>query len=69
MVVPGIEGFVTIGMVLVIYGATEAIGAYGLLAVFAAGFTFRRYEFDHEMHTAVHHGADTAGKRSNCLSC
>ena len=52
----------TIGMVLLIYGVAEAIGAYGLLAVFAAGFTFRRYEFTHEMHRAVHHGAEIAGK-------
>lgn len=57
-----LEGFVTIGMVLVIYGLTEAVGAYGLLAVFASGFTFRRYEFDHEMHRPVHHGAEAAGK-------
>ena len=56
-----LEGFVTIGVVLLIYGLTEAIGAYGLLAVFAAGFTFRRYEFDHEMHAPVHHGAEAAG--------
>ena len=62
-----LEGFVTIGMVLVIYGATEAIGAYGLLAVFAAGFTFRRYEFDHEMHRPVHHGAEAAGKTLELL--
>ena len=38
-----LEGFVTIGIVLIIYGVTEAIGTYGLLAVFAAGFSFRRY--------------------------
>ena len=67
LVSPELEGFVTIGMVLVIYGAIEAIGAYGLLAVFAAGFTFRRYEFDHEMHRAVHHGADAAGKTLELL--
>lgn len=62
-----LEGFVTIGMVLVIYGLIEAIGAYGLLAVFAAGFTFRRYEFDHEMHRPVHHGAEAAGKTLELL--
>jgi NhaP-type Na+/H+ or K+/H+ antiporter len=56
-----LEGFVTLGIVLVIYGVSEAIGAYGLLAVFAAGFTFRRYEFDHVMHRPVHHGAEAAG--------
>jgi NhaP-type Na+/H+ or K+/H+ antiporter len=55
-------GVVAIGLSLVIYGATEALGAYGLLAVFAAGFTFRRYEFDHRLHHAVHHGIEAAGK-------
>ncbi|HYM57224.1 MAG TPA: cation:proton antiporter [Solirubrobacteraceae bacterium] len=63
----GLEGFVSIGMVLIIYGVTEAIGAYGLLAVFAAGFTFRRYEFDHEMHRPVHRGAEAAGKMLELL--
>ncbi|MBA3262407.1 MAG: cation:proton antiporter [Thermoleophilaceae bacterium] len=62
-----LEGFVTLGIVLVIYGVTEAIGAYGLLAVFAAGFSFRRYEFDHEMHRPVHHGAEAAGKTLELL--
>jgi NhaP-type Na+/H+ or K+/H+ antiporter len=55
------EGILTIGLAAGLYYATEAIGAYGLLAVFAAGFTFRRYEFDHEMHQPVHRGADLAG--------
>jgi NhaP-type Na+/H+ or K+/H+ antiporter len=56
-----VEGFATLGVVLGIYAVTEAIGAYGLLAVFAAGFTFRRYEFDHEIHRPVHHAAEVAG--------
>ena len=67
LVVPELEGFVTIGMMLVIYGVAEAIGAYGLLAVFAAGFTFRRYEYGHEMHRAVHHGAEISGKTLELL--
>jgi NhaP-type Na+/H+ or K+/H+ antiporter len=57
-----LEGIMTIGLMLVIYGGGEAIGTYGLLAVFAAGFAFRRYEFDHEMHHPVHDGADAVGK-------
>ncbi len=57
-----LESYVTIGLMLVIYGATEAVGTYGLLAVFAAGFTFRRYEFGHEMHQPVHQAADAVGK-------
>jgi NhaP-type Na+/H+ or K+/H+ antiporter len=27
-----------------------------------AGFTSRRYEFDHHLHRAVHHGTETSGK-------
>jgi NhaP-type Na+/H+ or K+/H+ antiporter len=57
-----IEGFVAIAFMLGLYFATEAIGTYGLLAVFAAGFTFRRYEFEHEMHQPVHRGAHSVGK-------
>lgn len=57
-----LEGFVAIGLVLVIYGVTEALGAYGLLAVFAAGFTFRRYEYGHDIHRAMHQGTEAAGR-------
>lgn len=56
-----LDGFVAIAFVLVVYGATEAVGAYGLLAVFTAGFGFRRYEFDHEINAGVHDGAETSG--------
>ena len=61
------KGPVVIGLVLVIYGLTEALGAYGLLAVFAAGFSFRRYEFDHQMHHAAHHAVEAAGKTLELL--
>lgn len=57
-----LAGVVTVGVMLIIYGVAEALGCYGLLAVFAAGFTFRRYEFDHQIHTAAHHGTEAAGK-------
>jgi NhaP-type Na+/H+ or K+/H+ antiporter len=67
LVSSNLGGFVTIGLVLVIYGLTEAIGAYGLLAVFAAGFAFRRYEYDHTMHVPVHSGAEVAGKALELL--
>lgn len=51
-----------VGFALALYGLTEALGAYGLLAVFASGFTFRRYEFDHEVHHAAHAGTEAVGK-------
>ncbi len=56
-----LDGLLGIALALILYGATEAVGEYGLLAVFAAGFTFRRYEFDHEIHAGIHRGTDAAG--------
>ncbi len=56
-----LDGFVAVGFALVLYGLTEALGAYGLLAVFAAGFTFRRYEYGHEIHEQMHRGTEAAG--------
>ncbi len=62
-----LDGFVAIGFALLLYGVTEAIGAYGLLAVFASGFAFRRYEYEHEIHRAIHHGTEAAGKTLELL--
>jgi len=62
-----LDGFVAIGFALLLYGSTEGLGAYGLLAVFAAGFTFRRYEYEHEIHGAIHHGTEAAGKTMELL--
>jgi NhaP-type Na+/H+ or K+/H+ antiporter len=56
------EGFAAVGFALLLYGATQVVGAYGLLAVFAAGFTFRRHEYRHEIHAGMHHGTETVGK-------
>jgi sodium/hydrogen antiporter len=58
---PRLDGLLGIALALTLYGATEAVGEYGLLAVFAAGFAFRRYEFDHELHAGVYSGTDVAG--------
>jgi sodium/hydrogen antiporter len=56
-----LDGFAALALVLVVYGSSELLGSYGLLALFIAGFTFRRYAFEHEVHRGVHRGADTAG--------
>ena len=56
------DAFVALAAVLVIYGAVETLGAYGFLAVFWAGFTFRRYEFEHELNRRIHDGADEYAK-------
>ena len=56
------DGFVALAAPLLIYGVAEALGAYGLLAGFAGGVAFRRYEFGHEYHRRVHDGAETVEK-------
>ncbi len=61
IVAPALEGLVGLGLALLLYGTAEGLGGYGLLAVFAAGFTFRRYEFDHEVHHPLHEGVERVG--------
>jgi sodium/hydrogen antiporter len=56
-----LDGFAALALVLVVYATSELLGSYGLLALFVAGITFRRYAFEHEVHRGVHRGADTAG--------
>ena len=56
------DAFVALATVLLIYGTVEAIDAYGFVAVFWAGFAFRRYEFEHEVNRRVHDGADEYAK-------
>ena len=64
LLIPQLDGWLSISAVLAIYGATELVGAYGFLAAFAGGLAFRRYERDHEQHGRVHAGADTVEKMS-----
>jgi NhaP-type Na+/H+ or K+/H+ antiporter len=52
---------------LVLFGAAEFVGAYGLVAVFAAGFAFRRVAFHHEHHRHVHEGAEVVEKFGELL--
>ncbi|MFN8124490.1 MAG: cation:proton antiporter [Thermoleophilia bacterium] len=53
-----LDGWAAIGAVLVIYGLTDMVGAYGFLAAFAGGIGFRRYERDHEITRGAHGGAE-----------
>jgi NhaP-type Na+/H+ or K+/H+ antiporter len=57
-----LDGFFAPATALVVYGVAELLGAYGLLAVFAAGIAFRRHEFDHVINARIHRGAETAGR-------
>ena len=56
------DQFAAVAAVFVVYGLTEVAGAYGFVAVFVAGFAFRRYEFGHEVNKRVHDGAEDYGK-------
>ena len=56
------DAFVALATVLLVYGGVELLGAYGFVAVFWAGVTFRRYEFEHEVNRRVHDGADEYSK-------
>lgn len=55
---PSYDGWLALAAVLAIYGVTEIAGAYGFLAAFAGGLSFRRYEWDHEAHDRVHGGSN-----------
>lgn len=56
------DGFVALASVLLIYGGAELLDLYGLVAVFVAGYSFRRYEFGHEVNRRVHDGAHMVGR-------
>ncbi len=48
------DGFVAIALTLVAYGGAELIHGYGFISVFVAALAFRRYEYDHDYHLALH---------------
>ncbi len=56
------DAWLAIPVVLVIYGATELVGAYGFIAAFVGGVAFRRYESGHEYNRRVHDGAEVTEK-------
>lgn len=52
------EGFVALGVTLLVYGATEAAHGYGFLAVFVAALAVRAAERQHAFHERLHDFAD-----------
>ncbi len=58
----GLDAWLGLAAVLLIYGVTEVAGAYGFLAVFVGGLAFRRYEHDHEVNQGVHDGTEVVEK-------
>jgi NhaP-type Na+/H+ or K+/H+ antiporter len=59
---PHLDGFLAPAFAFVVYGIAQAIGAYGLIAVFAAGITFRRRDTSDELDIRLHQGAELAGR-------
>ena len=63
LLLPSFDGWLAIATVLVVYGLTELVGAYGFLAAFGSGLAFRRSEeLGHDHHDRVHRGAETVEK-------
>jgi sodium/hydrogen antiporter len=62
LMIAALDGWVAIAAVLLVYGVAEVAGAYGFLAVFAAGVGFRNYEHGHAMNRRVHDGAEVVEK-------
>lgn len=48
------EGFVVVAITFVTYGLAELAQAYGFIAVFVAGYFFRRTEKRHKYHKELH---------------
>ena len=47
-------GCISVAIILLSYGASELVGGYGFLAVFAAGITFRRQAREHDYNNVLH---------------
>jgi NhaP-type Na+/H+ or K+/H+ antiporter len=56
------DGWLAIVALLLIYGITEIVGAYGFIAAFVGGLAFRRYEYGHEINREVHDAAENVEK-------
>jgi NhaP-type Na+/H+ or K+/H+ antiporter len=56
-----IDGFV-LAVPFALYGLSELLHSYGLVAVFVAGFAFRRSEHDERLHAHVHWICEEAGR-------
>lgn len=52
------EGFVALGVTLLVYGVTEMAHGYGFLAVFVAALALRAAERHHRYHQTLHDFAD-----------
>lgn len=60
LLVADLDGWIGLACAPLVYGAAEAIGTYGFLAVFAAGVGFHRQEAPGEYEHRVHDGVAIA---------
>jgi len=54
------DGFLALGLTLLVYGLTELIHGYGFIAVFICAITFRHFEKKHDLHDELHSFTDQA---------
>ena len=59
---PDLDGFLALAVSLILYGASVALGGYGLVAVFAAGIAFRRRAVHHQLPARVYRGSELLGR-------
>lgn len=52
------DGFVALGITVVVFGVSEAAHGYGFVSVFVAGLALRAAERDHEYHQTLHDFAE-----------
>ena len=57
-----LDGFQALAVSLIVYGAAELLGTYGLVAVFAAGIVFRRALPEDGLAARVHRGSELLGR-------
>lgn len=58
------DGLAALAAVLLSYGAVEAVGGYGFLAVFVTAYLVRNEEADHEFHVTLHRFIEQIGHLS-----
>ena len=57
-----LDNFLALAVSLVVYGVSDVLGGYGLVAVFAAGFAFRRAGEEDELPARIHLGSERLGR-------
>lgn len=59
---PRLDGLLAPALAVIIYGAGQAIGTYGLIAAFVAGIAFRRHNRTDALDVRLYHAAELSGR-------